>query len=193
MSYFDAPIATIKDANGRCIQKASVVPTATVNLRQVYELITQNEQLRRLTEEVRQADDLKKAKTAKLPFVTPCGTFPYRQSDRLDKLSGLLVLDIDHLPSHEEAQRVRDELFGDVYLNPALCFVSPGGCGVKAFVPYPPILSPDNRQQLLAVKVNWAMEYLNLLYDGCDKSGTDAVRTCFLCHDAGAKLRQFTI
>ena len=38
--------------------------------------------------------------------------------------------------SREEAERMRRQLFDDLFLLPELVFVSPGGHGVKAFVPY---------------------------------------------------------
>lgn len=104
--------------------------------------------------------------------------------------SGLVVVDIDHLPSVTQTERLREALFADACLRPALVFVSPTGRGVKAFVPWSePDIAPGTR---------WAMNYVACIYGeemgfgsgGVDTSGKDLVRACFLCHDSGALLRE---
>ncbi len=126
-----------------------------------------------------------------LPYVTPCGVFTRRRSDCLTESSGLVVVDIDHLESAEETENLRQKLFDDPYLCPALVFVSPTGRGVKAFVPCP--AGQDSTEA-----VRWAMNYVHCMYDaentqpgkGVDTSGKDLVRACFLCHDPKALLRK---
>ena len=121
----------------------------------------------------------------------PCTTTAVRRrSDCLEELSGLVVVDIDHLESTEEAEILRQELFDDPYLCPALAFISPSGLGVKAFIPHA-------SEQNATDGIRWAMNYVHCMYDsnhrqpgkGVDTSGKDLVRSCFLCHDEGALLR----
>jgi len=109
----------------------------------------------------------------------------------------LSILDLDHLDSREEAERMRRQLFDDPFLLPELVFVSPGGHGVKAFVPYDLGRTSDVKQNA-AENIYWLMEYARLRYGDCsdkdkgkgvDYSGKDLVRACFLSHDEGALMR----
>lgn len=192
------PISPIKDKmTGKVEKKATIVPLRTVDLPEVYQLITANERLAELTDGIRLAalrndnDACRLMKQQTLPYVTPCGIFSRRRSDCLTETSGLVVVDIDHLESDEEAEKLRQQLFDDPYLRPALVFVSPTGRGVKAFVPCAE--GQDAREA-----VGWAMDYVHCMYDtgtpqagkGVDTSGKDTVRACFLCHDEGALMRR---
>lgn len=197
MSLFMPPISPIKDpATGKMARAATLVPLRTVDLPEVYQLITANERLAALTNEIRLAalrndnDACRLMKQQTLPYVTPCGIFSRRRSDCLMETSGLVVVDIDHLESAEETETLRQQLFDDPYLKPALVFVSPTGRGVKAFVPCAAGQSAQDA-------VRWAMDYVHCMYDtgtprsgkGVDTSGKDTVRACFLCHDEGALIR----
>lgn len=188
------PISPIKDqATGKTVKNATLTPLRTVTLAEVYKIITSNERLAALTLEVRNAaqqgdeNACRLLKQQKLPYVTPCGIFTRRRSDCLQESSGLVVVDIDHLESTEEAERLRQKLFNDPYLHPALVFISPTGRGVKAFV-------PCTNSQNSAEGIRWAMNYVHCMYDtdhqqpgkGVDTSGKDPVRACFLCHDPKA-------
>lgn len=203
MSLFQNPIAPQRDAQGRTLKAATLTPVMEVSPAEVHQLITCNEPLRLATSQVRNADDLRAAKAALLPYVTPCGVFARRNCRSLLKPSGLVVVDIDHLDSLQEAERMRRTLFDDLFLCPVLCFISPGGRGVKAFVPYRPKHTPDAAQdatQDAAESMYWAMNYVEMTYGGdaqdmlagkgVDTSGKDIVRACFLCHDPGALLRE---
>ncbi len=193
MSLFQNPIAPQRNAQGRVVKAATLTPVMEVTPAEVYQLITANEPLRAATRQVRLAADLRAAKASLLPYVTPCGVFARRNCHALLRPSGLVVVDIDHLDSLEEAERMRGTLFDDPFLRPVLCFVSPGGRGVKAFVPY-------RQEQDAAQSMYWAMNYVEMAYGGNDKdrlagkgvdtSGKDIVRACFLCHDAEAKMRE---
>ena len=198
MSLFMPPISPVKDvATGKNVKSATLTPLRTMNLEEVYKLITSNEHLATLTLAVRNAA-LRGDETAcrclkqqTLPYVTPCGVFTRRRSDCLTEPSGLVVVDIDHLESAEETENLRQQLFDDPYLCPALVFISPTGRGVKAFVP---CLHGQNP----AEGIQWAMNYVHCMYDaentqpgkGVDTSGKDLVRACFLCHDPKALLRK---
>lgn len=145
MSLFLAPISPVKDGGtGQIIKPATLKPYKTMTLQEVYRTITANTRLQLLTDRVRRAFDsgdlsaYRALKQELLPYVTPCGTFARRRSDSLLEASGLVVVDIDHLDSADEAARLRRQLFEDPFLRPELVFISPCGQGVKAFVPYTP-------------------------------------------------------
>ena len=145
------------------------------------------------------SSDIRAAKASLLPYVTPCGVFTRRNCRSLLKISGLVVVDIDHLDSLQEAEQMRRTLFDDPFLCPVLCFVSPGGRGVKAFVPYRQEHAADAAQNA-AESMYWAMNYVEMAYGGdtqdkpagkgVDTSGKDIVRACFLCHDPEALFRE---
>lgn len=197
MSYFKAPLAPQVDRTGQVRAYASMIPSAEITVEQVHQLITTNEQLRLLTEQVRTSDDIRAAKMSMLPFVTPYGVFSKRNSQGFLQPSGLLPIDVDHLDSPDEARSVRKLLFEDPYLNTVLCFISPSGRGVKAFVPYP-MDSTSNPVTLATEFTIWAMNYVALNFGpagttpqkGVDRSGKDIVRTCLLCYDEEAKIRE---
>lgn len=197
MSFFMPPISPVREREtGRTTKMPTLTPLRSVDLQEVYQLITTDRRLAQLTLEVRKAADEGDEQTCRmlkqqtLPYVTPCGVFSRRRSDCLQQESGLLVVDIDHLDSTAEAEALRRQLFDDPYLQPALVFVSPTGRGVKAFVPR---TSTGSATQ----DIGWAMEYVHCMYDsrhqapgkGVDTSGKDLVRACFLCHDPGALVR----
>lgn len=213
MSLFLPPISPVKDsATGRTIQPPTLTPYKETTLQEVYELITHSERLRTLTEAVRGATEsgdekaYRMLKQQTLPYVTPCGVFSYRKSDRLTEPSGLIVVDIDHLDSCQEAEKLKRELFDDLLLCPVLTFTSPSGHGVKAFIPYDPARIPDTRQNA-SENIYWAMNYIEAVYDshsihpdkealkkshpdkGVDRSGKDLVRACFLSYDKEALMR----
>ncbi|RGD54874.1 virulence protein E [Bacteroides sp. AM07-18] len=192
------PISPMKDgATGKTVKSATLTPLRTLELKEVYKLITANKRLIILTQAIREAalqgddNNCRMLKQQTLPYVTPCGVFTRRRSDCLTESSGLVVVDIDHLESAEETENLRQKLFDDPYLCPALVFVSPTGRGVKAFVPCP--AGQDSTEA-----VRWAMNYVHCMYDaentqpgkGVDTSGKDLVRACFLCHDPKALLRK---
>ena len=186
------PISPMKEgATGKTVKSATLTPLRTLELNEVYQLITANKRLIILTQAIREAalqgddDNCRMLKQQTLPYVTPCGVFTRRRSDCLELPSGLVVVDVDHLDSPDEARRLKQLLFDDPY------FVSPTGRGVKAFVPCP--IGKDCTEA-----VRWAMNYVHCMYDaentqpgkGVDTSGKDLVRACFLCHDPEALLRK---
>ena len=112
MSLFLAPISPVKDGGtGQIIKPATLKPYKTMTLQEVYRTITANTRLQLLTDRVRRAFDsgdlsaYRALKQELLPYVTPCGTFGRRRSDSLLEASGLVVVDIDHLDSADEAAR----------------------------------------------------------------------------------------
>ena len=117
------------------------------------------------------------------------------------------MVDIDHLDSRGEAEKLKRQLFNDRLLRPVLAFTSPGGRGVKAFIPYDLARIPDTRQNT-SENIHWAMNYVQAIYDfhsshpdgedkktnhsgkGVDRSGKDLVRACFLSYDEEALIRR---
>ena len=214
MSLFLPPISPVKDsATGRTIQPPTLTPYKEITLQEVYKLITSSERLKTLTETVRRAAEngdekiYRMLKQQTLPYVTPCGVFSYRKSDSLTGPSGLIVVDIDHLDSRGEAEKLKRQLFDDRLLHPVLAFTSPSGYGVKAFIPYDLARIPDTRPNT-SENIHWAMNYVQAIYDfhsshpdgedkktnrsgkGVDRSGKDLVRACFLSYDEEALIRR---
>ena len=201
MSLFLPPISPVKDsATGRTVQPPTLTPYKEITLQEVYKLITSSEHLKTLTETVRRAAEngdekiYRMLKQQTLPYVTPCGVFSYRKSDSLTGPSGLIVVDIDHLDSRGEAEKLKRQLFNDRH-------------GVKAFIPYDLARIPDTRQNT-SENIYWAMNYVQAIYDfhsshpdgedkktnhsgkGVDRSGKDLVRACFLSYDEEALIRR---
>ena len=113
MSYFMPPIAPIKDEHGQLVTPPTLIPCCEVSVEQVFQMITCNENLKVLTEQVRNSEDIRTAKASLLPYVTPCGTFSRRSSKCLIDPSLLTVVDIDYLTSYQEAVEMRKTLFND--------------------------------------------------------------------------------
>ena len=184
MSYFMPPIAPIKNELGRIVTPATLIPSCEVSVEQVFQMITCNENLKILTEQVRNSGD----------------TFSRRNSKCFVASSHLVVVDIDHLDSYQEAVEMRSTLFNDHLLHPVLTFISPSGRGVKAFVPYDHLPMANDTNSIIE-NMKLAMMFTVLLYGtetpppfgekrkGVDFSGKDIVRSCFLSHDPGALFR----
>ena len=69
MSYFMPPIAPIKNEQGRIVTPATLIPSCEVSIEQVFQMITCNENLKILTEQVRNSGDIRTAKASLLPYV----------------------------------------------------------------------------------------------------------------------------
>ena len=121
LSFFLPPISPVKDANGKNVTPATLVPHKELTLEEVWNIVTGSPRLKKLTEAAAAAygdeKEYRRLKQSTLPYVTPCGTFSYRRSDRLLAPSGLSILDLDHLDSREEAERMRRQLFDDPFLR----------------------------------------------------------------------------
>ena len=183
------PIAPVRNEQGRMVTPPTLLPFCEVSVEQVFQMITCNENLKLLTAQVRNAPDMRTAKAALLPYLTPCGTFTRRNSKCFVSPSGLVVIDVDNLDSYDEAVSMRRLLFDDPFLCPVLTYVSPSGRGVKAFVPSG-TLYPEDEAQNITESMNKAMQYVEMAYGpepdnsgrnaskGVDCSGKDLVRAC---------------
>ena len=206
-SYFVAPIMPYEDSKG-VYHKSSVVPQCSIDVERLYDLITKDADLKRITEWLRsEKGGLKDFRTNKckvLPYVTPCGEFSYRRSEKITRLSGLFPLDFDHLESKEEACELREKLFSDRCLSPLLVFVSPSGKGVKAFIPYQMQMpagfglvegesdteddSPTKKHlQFVAEYIRDAMRYAYAIYDGGRYTKADDMRSTIAGVDTTGK------
>lgn len=199
MSYFMPPIAPIKDEQGRLMTPPTLIPFCEVSIEQIFQMITGNKNLKALTEQVRNASDIRAAKASLLPYVTPCGTFTRRNSKNFVSPSHLVIVDVDHLNSYQEAVEIRRTLYDDPLLHPVLTFISPSGLGVKAFVPCNHIYTADDAKNITE-NMSWAMQYVEMAYSTTtsvspgekskvDFSGKDLVRSCFLSYDPDALFR----
>jgi hypothetical protein len=173
------------------------VPKQEVTLEMLHCMLTTSQRLRQATERVRRqlASDnpnyYRAEKHQQLPFVIPSGVFRFRAAKDLLYLNGLQVIDIDHLPSPDDARALRDRLFADEELNAQLAFVSPSGCGVKLFVPYEFIPTLTLEQNFrAAIEATWG--YLECRHDvEVDRAGSDIARGCLLAFDEEARIRNF--
>jgi len=114
-----------------------------------------------------------------LPAVAFGGIFNRRSKRALEKASGLVVIDIDHVSGHELAD-IKNKLTADRHT--ALCFVSPSGAGLKAV--FSADFSDDTtfKQAYRAISSYLSKEYSLKL----DESGKDVCRLCYVSHDPEA-------
>lgn len=113
-------------------------------------------------------------------YATFSGVFSYRNARSLVVRSPYLTLDIDDLGSLEESRELQQELVHDSQVETALCFVSPGGLGVKWVVELPEWTQGlPFKEQFEALRRYTGFHYG---YDP-DKSGSDVCRACYLPWD----------
>lgn len=179
ISFFQAPISNKR-------------PASYCSVAALHQYITHNERLKALTEEVRQSLDnrevYRRKKLQLLPYVSPAGVFSYCNAEGLIFPSGDYVVDLDGLPSFEEACRLRDELIADPVLHADLAFVSPSARGVKLFVPYRMTIDlPFKEVFRRALECSWT--YIEGVYGvQVDHANADICRGCIVCYDPDAKL-----
>lgn len=85
------------------------------------------------------------------------------------------MVDIDHLDSRREAEKLKRQLFDDLLLRPVLAFTSPSGHGVKAFIPYDLARIPDTKQNT-SENIHWAMNYVQAIYDSTAATRTGKIK-----------------
>jgi hypothetical protein len=130
-------------------------------------------------------DAAKEEAKGRLPAFTPSGAFSVRRKDGLSSHSGMIVADIDGLPTEAEAVKVRDTLARDVHVHAA--FISPSGRGVKALVRVDPCADAgEHEAAFAALGAHFSSRHGIAL----DTSGKDVSRLCFVSHDPGAFIRK---
>jgi hypothetical protein len=164
-SFFNQPIT-------------NTLPAKTITLSQCFELIKLPYPYKEVTDKLRSLSTLEERKTYKaqhLAYATFSGTFSRRTAKSLILHSGLIIIDLDHLPNPEEIKLL---LHLDYDLDPALIFTSPSGDGLKVTIPVD-IAAASHADYFDAIS-SYLLEKHNLQ---TDPSGRDVSRACFLCHD----------
>jgi len=160
VSVFKSPIKNIE-------------PCGEVPLLKVYNGI-KSVKYKEITEKVRNgsADKIKI-----LPYITPSGTFISREDRGLKKYSGIICIDADHCDIG-----LKDTIAGDMFLKPAMIFISPSGNGLKIYININNATAENHLQHFRAIS-----KYLFDKYQlESDQSCKDIARACFLCHDPEA-------
>ena len=192
MTYWEAPISPYKTEDGKFVP-ATTSPLRDVDIRQVAEMIRCDEELKRLTEQVRAAGDMRKAKTRLLHYVTPMGTFSRRRADFIVTCSGLVPYDIDKVADGLDLESVKRHIFDELGEYARLAFISPSGKGIKLLV--------DTRCNITEWESGLfadCFHAVNMYLQGefgpgvvtLDESGKDFSRACFLCHDPNVLYRE---
>lgn len=163
-SYFLAPVS-------------NTVPEQAITLMEAYRLIS-SEMYAPQTAALRKITDKKEAKRYKakhFDYVTFSGLFSRRSDEALQKHSGLLTIDLDHISNLAEW---RERLLTDDYFETELLFTSPSGDGLKWIIPI------DLTRATHADYFKSISNYIKLTYgQKIDTTGSDISRACFLPHD----------
>lgn len=165
-SYFKSPVT-------------NTIPEKEINLAEAYSLI-KSKCFITTTHTLRNIKDNKRAKEYKashFDYVTFSGIFSQRTDKALQKHSGLLTVDFDHV---EDLDLLKEHLLKDEYFETELMFLSPSGDGLKWVVPID--LTKATHQDYFKSISNYILHTYQIKID---PSGKDISRACFLPHDAG--------
>lgn len=163
-SYFNKPVTNI-------------IPSRQASLVEVYALI-QGKEFASCTSTLRNIQEIKEArkyKASHFDYVTFSGAFSKRNDKHLQKHSGLLTIDFDHI---SDVFALREELLQDEFFETELLFTSPSGDGLKWIIPIE--LTKVKHQDYFKAVANYITHQYKLEVDG---SGKDISRACFLPHD----------
>lgn len=170
-SFFKPPITNVK-------------PYRKVNLKQVFDLITQ-EFLQQQTLELRSITNKaenSKVKRTNFPYVTFSGTFDYRHRNGLKEHSGLLCLDFDNVV---DVDKLRTLLLNIEVFPTELLFTSPNGNGIKWVISINDHLNKFEHEDLASRIFTFLNETHGIVPD---RSCKDLPRATLLCHDPKAFL-----
>jgi hypothetical protein len=155
----------------------NTIPAQSISLVEVYDLVKGNS-FASQTATLRTIADKKGAKAYKasnFPYVTFSGIFSKRADKALQKHSGFLTVDLDHIGTPADWI---DRLLVDEYFETELLFASPSGDGLKWIIPI------DLTQATHLDYFKSISNYMLLTYGlKIDSSGSDCSRACFLPHD----------
>lgn len=163
-SYFVAPVT-------------NTISRKAVTLVEAYKII-KSEKFAEQTLSLRSIDDKKKAKeykAANFDYVTFSGIFSKRADKSLQKHSGLITIDLDHIGEPETWQ---SRLLDDEYFETEMLFISPSGDGLKWIIPID--LTTATHLEYFKGISNYMQHTYGLQ---SDTSGSDTSRACFLPHD----------
>lgn len=163
-SYFKKPVSNVK-------------PSRQVSLIEVYHLIKGNDfaSCTRTLRNISEPKDARKYKAQNFDYVTFSGSFSKRNDANLQRHSGLLTIDFDHI---EDILSLKTALLSDHYFETELLFVSPSGDGLKWVIPID--LTQAKHQDYFKAVANYVSHTYQL---EVDQSGKDISRACFLPHD----------
>lgn len=165
------------------------------------------------TERIRAASALEERRELKrttLAFCTPGCVVSVRRLSGLKSYSGLMVVDLDHIPDPDIWRDVREwgvrYECAPLHDDPAavLGFVSPSGDGYKLLIDVTEemwagtnlaagqyLVSDEERRRVAeaykALFARWAEVIERLGYE-VDKSGSDITRACYLPHDVQPRI-----
>lgn len=168
-SYFSRPIK-------------NTLPERSMTLLEVYRNIKsernqwQTMALRSLTNR----EEARRFKSRAFDYVTFSGVFSRRSEQSLIQPSGLLCIDLDHVP---DLLALKLSLLNDHYFETQLQFVSPSGDGLKW------IVAIDHSVHPHGIWFSAIVNYLHEVYGAeADASGKDISRACYLPWDPDAYL-----
>lgn len=164
-SYFKKPVTNIK-------------PTKEIDLVEAFAMI-KGDEFEGCTNTLRKIQDVKEARKYKafqFDYVTFSGTFSKRNDNNLQKHSGLLTIDFDHV---QDISSLKVALLNDQYFETELLFVSPSGDGLKWVIPID--LTQAKHQDYFKAVANYVSHTYQLKID---QSGKDISRACFLPYDS---------
>lgn len=164
VSYFEPPISNILPAKELSLAEVG----ALIGGPALQPAITQ---LRRLQD----PGARRRFKATRFPYVTFSGRFGRRNEQELLEHSGLLALDLDHLPLVEE---IRQLLLDDDTYSTELLFLSPSGQGLKWVLRFDP--SQRSQQDFFRETAAYLRREYRLKVDEAAK---DVSRACFLAWD----------
>lgn len=167
MSFFRAPIT-------------NKVPQQTVTLAQVAQAV-KSTWLKPQTAHLRLINDEAEARRYKgwqFPYVTPAGVFSYCNDASLQRYSGVLCMDLDHL---EDVTGLKSRLIADQNFRTLMAFRSPLGMGLKWFLEID--LSLCGYGQWFDGVRNYLMQTYGLSTRQADASVRNVSKACYLCHD----------
>ncbi|MCQ2227400.1 MAG: hypothetical protein MJZ01_05740 [Bacteroidales bacterium] len=167
-SYFRSPIRNI-------------MPYKDITLEDVYKVIVGPyfEARTKALRGMMSADGRRVYKANAFDYCTFGGTFGERRAGSLKELSGLMVLDFDHVRSVEE---LRDVMKAETTLDVRLLFRSPSGDGLKAVIGVDVKDAKEYGEMFDEVRDYMADAYG---YE-VDRSGRDVCRACFIPWDPEA-------
>lgn len=167
------PSWTILNAHAYII--SDMAKAATEGIR---ELVNKRADISNPTKQEKDAEQ--QFKKLNFEIATFGGTFSYRKADCLKERSLFVTIDLDHLGTKEDVERIKSQMSQDTWLVSALCFTSPRGDGLKniAIVPEP-WQQMSHKEMYLEVRKHVLFEYGVVV----DESGSDIGRACYLPYD----------
>lgn len=126
------------------------------------------------------ADEKRAEKSKVFQAAIFSGTFTGNcHANEITSVSGLLVLDVDHLNDTNELERVREIFINNVYVF--CCFTSPSQAGLKVLIKHNLTLDKVNDWKYLFTEIRfYYIGLTGLPSELFDTSGADVSRICYL-------------